>query len=162
MSAGAKQDFATWVGKCAAYMWVSEWGAGVARQSGLISDWWQLCDWCNGGWECVSAVHDGRCSPWVMCSCSVVRGNQIRDMRHTDTDSAWTYPLTLQPLATVSEPPEQHVDSGPLQSKSHSTFCPLLHRALGIILTPPFTYWTLPNYEVFCFWESQKCEMSWL
>ncbi len=27
----------------------------------------------------MSAVHDGRCSPWVMCSCSVVRGNQIRD-----------------------------------------------------------------------------------
>ncbi len=25
----------------------------------------QLCDWCNGGWECVSAVNDGRCSPWV-------------------------------------------------------------------------------------------------
>ncbi len=79
MSAGAKQDFATCVGKCAAYMWVSEWGAGVVRQSSLISDCWQLCDWCNGGWECVSAVHDGRCSPWVMCSCSVVRGNQIRD-----------------------------------------------------------------------------------
>ncbi len=36
---------------------------------------------CNGGWECVccSAVNDGSCSPWVMCSCSVVRGNQIRD-----------------------------------------------------------------------------------
>ncbi len=33
----------------------------------------QLCDWCNGGWECVSAVNDGRCSPWVMCSCSVVQ-----------------------------------------------------------------------------------------
>ncbi len=28
----------------------------------------------------MSAVHDGRCSPWVMCSCSVVRGNQIRDI----------------------------------------------------------------------------------
>ncbi len=27
----------------------------------------------------MSAVHDGRCSPWVMCSCSVVRGNRIRD-----------------------------------------------------------------------------------
>ncbi len=83
MSAGAKQDFATCVGKCAAYMWVSEWGAGVARQSGLISDWWQLCNWCNGGWKCVcrSAVNDGSCSPWVMCSCSVVRGNQIRDSR---------------------------------------------------------------------------------
>ncbi len=36
---------------------------------------------CNGGWECVSAVHDGRCSPWVMCSCSVVRGNQIHDSK---------------------------------------------------------------------------------
>ncbi len=67
---GHEQDFATYVGKCAAYMWVSEWGACVARQSGLISEWWQLCHWCNGGWECVSAVHDGRCSPWVMCSCS--------------------------------------------------------------------------------------------
>ncbi len=29
----------------------------------------------------MSAVHDGRCSPWVMCSCSVVRGNQICDKR---------------------------------------------------------------------------------
>ncbi len=28
---------------------------------------------------CCSAVNDGSCSPWVMCSCSVVRGNQIRD-----------------------------------------------------------------------------------
>ncbi len=27
----------------------------------------------------MSAVNDGSCSPWVMCSCSVVRGNQIRD-----------------------------------------------------------------------------------
>ncbi len=53
----------------------------MARQSGLISDWGQLCDWCNGGWECVcrSAVNDGSCSPWVKCSCSVVSGNQIRD-----------------------------------------------------------------------------------
>ncbi len=58
-------------------MWVSEWGAGVVRQLGLMSEWWQLCDWCNGGRECVSAVHDGRCSPWVMCS--RVSGNQIHD-----------------------------------------------------------------------------------
>ncbi len=43
----------------------------MVKQSGLISDW------CNGGWECVSAMNDGRCSPWVMCSSSV--GNQIRD-----------------------------------------------------------------------------------
>ncbi len=42
----------------------------MVRQSRLMSEWCQLCDWCNGGWECVSAVHDGRCSPWVMCSCS--------------------------------------------------------------------------------------------
>ncbi len=28
---------------------------------------------------CRSAVNDGSCSPWVMCSSSVVRGNQIRD-----------------------------------------------------------------------------------
>ncbi len=28
-----------------------------------------------------SAVNDGSCSPWVMCSCSVVRGNQIHDSR---------------------------------------------------------------------------------
>ncbi len=54
-------------------MCVCEWGACVVRQSRLMSDWWQLCDWCNGGWECVSAVNDGRCSPWVMCSCSVVQ-----------------------------------------------------------------------------------------
>ncbi len=29
---------------------------------------------------CRSAVHDGSCSPWVMCSCRVVRGDQIRDI----------------------------------------------------------------------------------
>ncbi len=65
-----KQDFA--LGEClyAAFMWVREWGAGVVRQSELMSEWWQLCDWCNGGRECVSAVHDGKCSPWVMCSLS--------------------------------------------------------------------------------------------
>ncbi len=81
MSAGAKQDFAVSARKCAAYMCVCEWGAGVVKQSGLMSDWWQLYDWCNGGWECVcrSAVNDGSCSPWVMCSCSVVSGNQIHD-----------------------------------------------------------------------------------
>ncbi len=28
---------------------------------------------------CRNAVNDGSCSPRVMCSCSVVRGNQIRD-----------------------------------------------------------------------------------
>ncbi len=28
---------------------------------------------------CRSAVNDGSCSPWMMCSCSVVSGNQIRD-----------------------------------------------------------------------------------
>ncbi len=28
---------------------------------------------------CRSAMNDGSCSPWVMCSCSVVSGNQIRD-----------------------------------------------------------------------------------
>ncbi len=28
---------------------------------------------------CRSVVNDGSCSPWVMCSCGVVRGNQIRD-----------------------------------------------------------------------------------
>ncbi len=40
----------------------------MARQSGLISDCGQLCNWCNGGWKCVcrSAVNDGSCSPWVM------------------------------------------------------------------------------------------------
>ncbi len=36
----------------------------------VMSEWWQLCDWCNGGRECVSAVHDGKCSPRVMCSLS--------------------------------------------------------------------------------------------
>ncbi len=34
---------------------------------------------------CRSAVNDGSCSPWVMCSCSVVRGNQIRDNRVANT-----------------------------------------------------------------------------
>ncbi len=65
-----KQDFALGECLCAAFMWVREWGAGVVRQSELMSEWWQLCDWCNGGRECVSAVHDGKCSPWVMCSLS--------------------------------------------------------------------------------------------
>ncbi len=69
-------------------MCVWEWDAGVVKQSGLISDWWQLCDWCNGGWECVSAVNDGRCSPWVMCSCSVVSGNQIHD-RYLIKQNSW-------------------------------------------------------------------------
>ncbi len=32
----------------------------------------------------MSAVNDGRCSPWVMCSSSVVRGNQIRDNNSLD------------------------------------------------------------------------------
>ncbi len=45
----------------------------MVRQSGLMSDCRQLCDWCNGGWECVSAVNDGRCSPWGMYCCSVVQ-----------------------------------------------------------------------------------------
>ncbi len=35
---------------------------------------------------CCSAVNDGSCSPWVMCSCSVVRGNQIRDTHPDRTD----------------------------------------------------------------------------
>ncbi len=35
---------------------------------------------------CRSAVNDGSCSPWVMCSCSVVRGNQIRDSMVTSTN----------------------------------------------------------------------------
>ncbi len=65
-----KQDFALGECLCAAFMWVNEWGAGVVRQSGLMIEWWQLCDWCDGGRECVCAVHDGRCSPWVMCSLS--------------------------------------------------------------------------------------------
>ncbi len=42
----------------------------MVRQSGLMSKWGQLCDWCNGGTGCVCAVHDGRCSPRVMCSSS--------------------------------------------------------------------------------------------
>ncbi len=83
--------------KCAAYMCVCEWGAGVVKQSGLISDWWQLCDWCNVGWEwvCCSAVNDGSCSPWVMCSCSVVRGNQIRD-RHSVSHCSRLRKITVQ------------------------------------------------------------------
>ncbi len=36
----------------------------------------------DGNVSVVSAVNDGRCSPWVMCSCSVVSGNQIRDSKH--------------------------------------------------------------------------------
>ncbi len=40
---------------------------------------------------CCSAVNDGSCSPWVMCSCSVVRGNQIRDSYHHEhqTNNVW-------------------------------------------------------------------------
>ncbi len=52
---GQEQDFAVFAWKCAAYMCVSEWGAGEVRQSRLMSEWWQLCNWCNGGRECVSA-----------------------------------------------------------------------------------------------------------
>ncbi len=78
MLASGKQDFAMGECMCAAYMWVWEWGAGVGRQSRLMSEWWQLCNWCNGGRECVCAVHDGRCSPRVMCSC----GEWQRDSWH--------------------------------------------------------------------------------
>ncbi len=46
---------------------------------------------------CRSAVNDGSCSPWVMCSCSVVRGNQIRDSCHCGTiDSDNTCPGLLK------------------------------------------------------------------
>ncbi len=77
MLARAKQDFAMGERMCAAYMWVCEWGAGVGRQSGQMSEWWQLCDWCDGGWNV-----------WVQCMmgdvvhgwCAVVvSGNQIHD-----------------------------------------------------------------------------------
>ncbi len=47
MLARGKQDFAMGECMCAAYMWVWEWGAGVGRQSRLMSEWWQLCNWCN-------------------------------------------------------------------------------------------------------------------
>ncbi len=39
----------------------------------------------------MSAVNDGSCSPWVMCSCSVVSGNQIRDRckQTAERDQEW-------------------------------------------------------------------------
>ncbi len=46
---------------------------------------------------CCSAVNDGSCSPWVMCSCSVMRGSQIRDT----FDHGCTYFLHLIRLRTV-------------------------------------------------------------
>ncbi len=49
----------------------------MARQSGLISDSCVIGAMVDGN-VCV-VVNDGSCSPWVMCSCSVVRGNQIHD-----------------------------------------------------------------------------------
>ncbi len=39
---------------------------------------------------CRSAVNDGSCSPWVMCSCSVVRGNQIHDRREGRTQNYYS------------------------------------------------------------------------
>ncbi len=104
---GQEQDFAVSARKCAAYMWVSEWGAGVVRQSRLMSEWWQLCDWCNGGRECVCAVNDGRCSPWVICSSSVVSGDQIRDnwqvSQSWQTIKQWLFHLTQQDAMCRSE-----------------------------------------------------------
>ncbi len=41
----------------------------------------------------MSAVNDGKCSPWVMCSCSVVSGNQIRDNMEVteDQQTVWFF-----------------------------------------------------------------------
>ncbi len=63
MSAGARTRLRNVCREVAAYMWVSEWGAGVARQSELMSEWWQLCDWCKwwmGMCECSGMMGDGR------------------------------------------------------------------------------------------------------
>ncbi len=139
MSDGAKQDFAMCAWKCAAYMCVCEWGAGVTpptrvrtnspsgsrtRDSGAggghsnkerqrlqplasvataplfevrgvrftHSPYWHtsvtLVWWDNQGkWvigdSCViGAMVDGKCSPWVMCSCSardVVSGRDLKN-----------------------------------------------------------------------------------
>ncbi len=49
---------------------------------------------------CRSAVNDGSCSPWVMCSCSVVRGNQIRDSCHVTRKIT----LMLQNLGSLELP----------------------------------------------------------
>ncbi len=49
----------------------------MVRQSGLIGDSCVIGAMVDGN-VCV-VVHDGRCSPWLMCSCRVVRGDQIRD-----------------------------------------------------------------------------------
>ncbi len=49
---------------------------------------------------CRSAVNDGSCSPWVMCSCSVVRGNQIRDRAPPPPKSSFQ---TLHTRAVVLE-----------------------------------------------------------
>ncbi len=46
---------------------------------GCISDSCVIGAMVDGNVVCCSAVNDGSCCPWVMCSCSVVRGNQIHD-----------------------------------------------------------------------------------
>ncbi len=48
----------------------------------------------------MSAVNDGRCSPWVMCSCSVVSGNQIRD---SNISFPHTYSYILHRYTIVTE-----------------------------------------------------------
>ncbi len=53
----------------------------MVRQSSLIGDSCVIGAMVDGN-VCRSAVNDGSCSPWVMCSSSVVRGNQIRDRLH--------------------------------------------------------------------------------
>ncbi len=49
---------------------------------------------------CRSAVNDGSCSPWVMCSCSVVRGNQIRDT-YENFMSKWQFPIKYKEYNSV-------------------------------------------------------------
>ncbi len=51
----------------------------------------------------MSAVNDGSCSPWVMCSCSVVRGNQIHDNYRVDVSTHCQHTFMFKQLVNVSE-----------------------------------------------------------
>ncbi len=59
----------------------------------------------------MSAVNDGRCSPWVMCSSSVVRGNQIRDSTlGPGMGLTYSYDILLsRGIATMRKSPQRMI-----------------------------------------------------
>ncbi len=69
----------------------------------------------------VSAVNDGSCSPWVMCSCSVVSGNQIRDTATITGRS----PFTAYFQQAMQEVKEQEAGEDTcLVKEDNPYFCP--------------------------------------